>query len=72
MKPLSPAGERLLVALCRYVYQHGNVALDARWAARLIVGLCGEDVRDPFHQNEVAVANLFTARRELEALRRKD
>lgn len=39
---LGPKGARLLVALCRYVAQHGNVTPSARAAAAMFRHLCGD------------------------------
>ena len=62
---LSKEGTDVLVALCRYVYQHGNVCREAIWAAELLASVGGSDVRKPFHQNKRSVEGLKRALRDL-------
>ena len=40
---LNPRGLELLVALLRYVAQHGNVQKAASKAARLLLSACGDE-----------------------------
>ena len=42
MEPLNAKGVRLLVALLRYVEQHGNVTWKAKEAARLLRAAAGD------------------------------
>ncbi len=38
---LNDRGTELLVSLCAYIFQHGNVAKEATGIARMLLDLCG-------------------------------
>jgi len=70
-KPVTPGthGGALLEALCQYVYQHGNVAADAQFAAAVLLNTIGVEPRDPgYGARELALSELVSARLNLAAV----